>query len=372
MTGAKAILDLYAEGLARLKARDSFGAVAALEQARLLGGEGPLVDLALMAAYRRDARYGDALDLGRLILERDPANIEARFETAVCLARDGAAEAALAAFDAVIALNPDHAAAWYDSHGPALDLLGTDEALRRVAMAASRPRANGRYWAMDHALKLLSGREAEAEVSFEAHLSHHPNRRPLADALRALAPHLGANTRIFGVSAHLLRFAVAQAGQPGLVLEFGVRRGTSLFHVALAAGGVVHGFDSFEGLPEEWRNHPAGNLTTGAVLPAVPANARLHAGWFEDSLPAFLERHPGPVRFVNIDSDLYSSAATVLGLLEPRFKAGSVVVFDEMIGNPSWKEDEHRAFVEFLERSGLAADIVAIAPFTKQVAVRLR
>jgi hypothetical protein len=154
-----------------------------------------------------------------------------------------------------------------------------------------------------------------------------------------------------------------------MVLEFGVRRGTSITVLAGVAGQEVHGFDSFEGLPQSWQNEPAGVLTTGAALPPVPANVRLHAGWFEDTLDPFLAAHPGPVRLVNVDSDIYASARFVLDRLRDRIRPGSVLVFDEFIGNRTWADDEFKAFGEFVAETGVGWRVLALAPFTKQVVI---
>jgi len=103
----------------------------------------------------------------------------------------------------------------------------------------------------------------------------------------------------------------------------------------------------------------------------VPDNAYLHAGWFEDSLPVFFAAHPGPIRFANIDSDIYSSACTALLAMKDRLIPGSILVFDEFIGNRSWRDDEFKAFHEFAAETGWNWRIIAASPATKQVAIRL-
>ena len=155
------------------------------------------------------------------------------------------------------------------------------------------------------------------------------------------------------------------------MLEFGVRFGASIRQIAALARQDVHGFDSFQGLPEDWHRESRGSYTTGGVLPEVPENVFLHAGWFEDTLPRFLERHPGAVRFINIDCDLYSSTATVLELLADRIGPGTVIVFDEYLGYEHWREDEFRAFQEAVARRGWAYELLCFSFSTKQVAVRI-
>jgi hypothetical protein len=89
-------------------------------------------------------------------------------------------------------------------------------------------------------------------------------------------------------------------------------------------------------------------------------------------LPTFLEQHPGNVRFINIDCDIYSSTKTVLDCLAPRIVPGSVLVFDEYIGNEQWREDEYKAFQEAAQTYGWKYEYLCFSLFTKQVAVRIQ
>jgi hypothetical protein len=145
----------------------------------------------------------------------------------------------------------------------------------------------------------------------------------------------------------LLKAAIAQIEVQGLCCEFGVYRGETLNFIASQLSQQVHGFDSFEGLPEDWRQgHEKGTFAVGH-LPRVRPNVRLHKGWFEDTLPAFREQHPGPVAFLHLDADLYSSTKTVLDLLGDGIIPGTVIAFDEFFNYPGWREGEYRAFHEF-------------------------
>lgn len=340
---------------ARMLGNDPGRAVALLEELPPSAAR----DEILAAALRRDARLADCV---RLVEAAAASTEQMRYERAMSLNGLGRAAEALAAWDELTAARPDWAAAWYGGHGPALELRGADEALRRLERAAACPKANGRYLAMAAAHDVLAGRPPRRFDPRHAHV---------VDSAAALAPHLAPGWRLFGLSAPLLAWALGEAERPGLVLEFGVRRGTSLAVLAAHAGQEVHGFDSFEGLPEAWGATHAGVLTTGGALPEAGANARLHPGWFEDTLPPFLAAHAGPVRFANIDSDIYSSARTVLGALRDRIGPGTVLVFDEMIGNRTWRDDEYRAFMEFAAETGCAWEIIAVNLATKQVAARI-
>ncbi|MCD2193323.1 class I SAM-dependent methyltransferase [Actinomycetospora endophytica] len=155
-----------------------------------------------------------------------------------------------------------------------------------------------------------------------------------------------AGARTFGTPAETLDHALSLAPRGGMALEFGVYSGATLARIAADRGGcAVYGFDSFEGLPEDWRaGFRAGTFAVDSV-PEVEG-AELVVGWFSDTLPGFLEAHPGPVDLLHLDADLYSSTATVLDLVGPRLHPGSVLVFDEYLNHPGWQDGEHRAWRE--------------------------
>jgi len=168
-----------------------------------------------------------------------------------------------------------------------------------------------------------------------------------------------------------LRAAMSRAPREGLYLEFGVASGGTLRVIAeCAPPGTVFGFDSFEGLPEFWRpGFDAGTFKMDQ-LPDVPG-AELVPGWFDETLPGFLADHPGPVAFLHLDADLYSSTRTVLLALAPRLIEGTVIVFDEYFNFPEWEEHEHRAWVEFVAETGLRFEYLGYTADDEQVVVRL-
>ena len=172
----------------------------------------------------------------------------------------------------------------------------------------------------------------------------------------------------YDAKIELLEAAVGLAPAEGLVLEFGVATGDTLSRIA-AKRSPAHGFDSFEGLPEDWRT----GFTKGAFAQAAPTvpGATLHVGWFEDTLPGFFATHPGPIAFAHIDADLYSSTVTIFREAEDRLVEGSVMLFDEYFNFPGWEQHEHKAFTEFIERTGHDFEYLAYNSLHEQVLVRL-
>ncbi|MEN3363680.1 MAG: hypothetical protein V7606_954, partial [Burkholderiales bacterium] len=118
----------------------------------------------------------------------------------------------------------------------------------------------------------------------------------------------------FESQRELTEFALSAVQIEGHYLEFGVFTGGTIRFIAPRIGSrVIHGFDSFEGLPEAWSGFSLGRraFDVGGRLPRVPANVRLHRGWFDDTLPQWVTANSGPVAFIHIDCDLYSSTQTI-------------------------------------------------------------
>jgi len=167
-------------------------------------------------------------------------------------------------------------------------------------------------------------------------------------------------------------FQCADVSGERLVCEFGVWRGDTINHIAKMTTKNIYGFDSFEGLPERWWGVFDQGHFAVAKLPKVGKNVSLIKGWFNKTLPVFLEQHRGLIGFLHIDSDLYSSAKTIFELLEPKLKPGAVIVFDEYFNYPGWKQGEYKAFMEFLEKTGYAFEFIGYNRNEEQVAVILR
>lgn len=176
---------------------------------------------------------------------------------------------------------------------------------------------------------------------------------------------------ITGSNIQTFKLCIDSAAIDGLVMEFGVRFGASIRQIAALVDQEVHGFDSFEGLPEQWHHEPKGSYSTSGIIPNVPHNVNLYAGWFENTLPEFLRQHAGPVRLMNVDCDIYSSTKTVLEHLANRIIPGTVIIFDEYIGYEHWREDEFRAFQEAVVKYGWSYEYICFSFFTKQVAIRI-
>lgn len=102
----------------------------------------------------------------------------------------------------------------------------------------------------------------------------------------------------------------------GQVLEFGVASGRTINHFArLFPNRLIHGFDSFRGLPEDWTSRMPKGFFSRSNLPSVASNVKLWVGWFNETIPEFERMYESdPIALLHVDCDLYSSTCTILDL----------------------------------------------------------
>jgi hypothetical protein len=157
----------------------------------------------------------------------------------------------------------------------------------------------------------------------------------------------------------------------GVILEFGVGDGTSLRTlIASFPNHKIYGFDSFQGLPEDWRTgFPEGAFSEVAIPSELEAT--LITGWFDETLPKFLETCSDMVSLLHLDADLYSSTSLILDLVSDRLQVGTVIVFDEFFNYPGWKQHESLALSEFLTKSGRKIEYISYVPSHEQMALRI-
>lgn len=139
----------------------------------------------------------------------------------------------------------------------------------------------------------------------------------------------------------------------GWALEFGVGKGDSLR--LIAAQMPVIGFDSFDGLPEDWRpDYPTGTFAQSRI-PDIEG-ATIVTGLFIDTLPDL--DWPDEVGLIHFDADLYSSTATALAFTAHFIKPGVFIVFDEFHGYDGAEEHEQKAWNEFANVNDISYQVL--------------
>ncbi len=120
-------------------------------------------------------------------------------------------------------------------------------------------------------------------------------------------------------------------------LEFGVASGSSFFwwlKKNTHTDSIFRGFDTFEGLPEDWGGFKKGAMafSPGEVISDDP-RAGFEKGIFQHSLNPFIESNKELLRskpkLIHLDADLFSSTIFVLSQLYPCINKGDIILFDE-------------------------------------------
>ena len=89
-------------------------------------------------------------------------------------------------------------------------------------------------------------------------------------------------------------------------------------------------------------------------------------------LPKFLVENHESVAFLHIDSDLYSSAKTVLNLLRERIVVNTIIVFDDYFNYPNWQKGEFKAFQEFVKENNIRYEYMGFTSRLKAEAIAVR
>lgn len=173
-----------------------------------------------------------------------------------------------------------------------------------------------------------------------------------------------------GPDRSLLAHCLTLVDPEDWAVEFGVGSGETTRMIASVM--PVIGFDSFRGLPEDWRpGFPAGKFGDQSMPTDIPG-ATLVAGWFSDTL--FGYEFPERVGLVHFDADLYSSTVDALAAISPSIDTGTVLVFDEFHG---YTDDlsgavpgEQRAWAEYVHGTGIKFDVIGHG--REQWAVQIR
>ena len=147
--------------------------------------------------------------------------------------------------------------------------------------------------------------------------------------------------------------------EPVSYFEFGVAAGDSIRWWSEHAGhpdAEIVGFDTFQGLPEDWRNKPKGTFSTGGQTPDIAdERVRFERGLFQDTVPDyFAKNEPAHQAVYHFDADLYSSSLLCLFAISRRLKPGDCLIFDEF----SDLLHEFRAWQDFTTAYSFRYDLI--------------
>ena len=192
------------------------------------------------------------------------------------------------------------------------------------------------------------------------------------DAYRSFIGRSLASLRKCKIRGHTLLWEASHLTRPSrqdsdeLVLDLGVWLGWSTRLISDACGRTVYGFDTFEGLVEDWQIDDQILIKRGTFSLSEPLAQRLirdtgvslHDGLpaalgrkvqfirgstYETLVPFLADRPAVPIKLFHMDLDTYESCLHALETCKDRFVEGSILVFDEYLVTNA----EMRAFFEF-------------------------
>lgn len=227
------------------------------------------------------------------------------------------------------------------------------------------------YMTIDFFERLLNDK-TESKIPKEYY--RDPVLGPYAEAFDFALYHMKSSSvcKGFAYAIEPLLHGINLSIKTGWFAEFGVFWGRSLNQISNRIKDTVYGFDSFRGLPEDWKeNEKEGAYSTHGYIPKVNSNVKLFQGWFTDTIPKFVEEVDRNAGLVHIDCDLYSSTKDVLTNIHSKIQPGTIIVFDDYLAHSNYKEHEKKAFEEFAFNYNIEYEVVAIALMSREVAIRV-
>jgi len=159
-------------------------------------------------------------------------------------------------------------------------------------------------------------------------------------------------------------------------LEFGVAGGTSFAWWVKSnqhPGSRFFGFDTFEGLPEDWHFFKKGAFSYD--IPFMDdERGTFVKGLFQDTLYQFLAGYrvnldtPEVTRVLHLDADLYSSTLFALTMMAPFLRDGDILLFDEF----NIPNHEFAAWSDFVRSYYIKYEVIGAVNNFYQVAIRVR
>jgi O-methyltransferase len=155
--------------------------------------------------------------------------------------------------------------------------------------------------------------------------------------------------------------------------EFGVAGGSS-FRWWLDhnnnPGSRFYGFDTFEGLPEDFGPFAKGTMAVALEsLNITDTRAGFYKGLFQDTLIPFLDQYKSERRkLIHMDADIFSATLFTLSQLYRHLREGDIIMFDEF----AVPTHEFMAFKIFAESFYLKYEVIAAANNYLFLAIKIK
>jgi hypothetical protein len=201
--------------------------------------------------------------------------------------------------------------------------------------------------------------------------------KAIDDALNHFEPHfIGSN--IFNFEEEIRNFAINKAielntnDDNDFYLEFGVFKGNSINYFSKylqKVDSTIYGFDSFEGLEENWTGtHHLKNIAFNlkGQKPKTNRNVVIIEGKIQKTLLDFCNTKlkNNKINFIHFDFDTFTPTDFTLRILKNNLKKNTIILFDEIYGFPNWRDHEYKALI-----NNLSEDKYKFIAFSEKQAV---
>jgi hypothetical protein len=294
-----------------------------------------------------------------------PDFAEAHSNLGITLKELGRLDEAEASYTQAIALKPDYAVAFWNLHGIQKTIQGAEHWIDKCLIADTN---HVKARLTKAALRFYQGDSNSFDGLMQSEFKQHPYMRSFSWAFSLPnLPELHFDKWYF-FDAIVKKSIISKP-----FYEFGVWRASS-FKYLIKVFKKGYGFDTFTGLPEDWdvgsHVEKKGTYTSDENVPNIKEGEFI-VGKFEDTLPVFFSESRPIASVINFDADLYSSTICALNFSKSVMDKDTILIFDELIINKSWEQDEFKALNEFCSINHCSYEVIAISFFTKQVAVKL-
>ena len=313
------------------------------------------------SVFREQGKLKEAVEAYKKAISIKPEYAAAYCNMGITLQDEGKLEEAKEAYTIAISIEPEYAEAHWSLYGTSEDI---SEAKIWIAKCLEANPNHLKAKLTLSALQFYEGDKSEYNALLKSPLKDHPYTRSYswAFSLPKLPPLHFHRWALFDHMTDL-----SKKDRP--FYEFGVWRGEAFRHL-IKTFKKGYGFDTFEGLPEDWRKQKAGTYSSDGNVPKIKGG-KFIVGKFEDTLPGFFAKKRPMASIINFDADLYSSTICALNFAKPVIDEHTILIFDEFIINNKWEQDEYKALEEFCANNEYTYEVLAISFFTKQVAVKI-
>jgi tetratricopeptide (TPR) repeat protein len=312
-------------------------------------------------ALKKKGDLEAAIDSYKEALKIKPNIAEAYNNMGNALYDKGELEAAIDSFKQALKVNPDYAEALWNLSGT---VNGIKEAGEWIKKCLAVDQKHEKAKITHAALNFYHGDKSDFDDLIQSELKDHPLIRSYSWVFS-----LPEIPSLYFNRWALFDAVVEKSIKDRPFYEYGVWRGEA-FKYLIRTFKKGYGFDTFTGLPEDWHDEKTGSYSSDGNIPKIEGGEFI-VGKFEESLPIFFSDSRPMASIINFDADLYSSTICALNYSKPVIDRHTILIFDELIMNKNWEQDEFKALNEFCSENDCTFAVVAICFFTKQVAVKL-